>query len=480
MTHAEVLLAGRYRLETRIAVGGMGEVWRAADAVLGRPVAVKLMRAEYAGHPEAMARFRAEAQRAAALSHPNIAHVYDFGEAAPGGAAYLVMELVDGPSLAGLLATGPLDPVLVMDVLAQAAAGLQAAHTAGLVHRDVKPGNLLMNPAGVLKITDFGIAYAAGAAPVTQTGMIVGTPAYLAPERVAGRPASPASDLYSLGVAGYECLTGAPPYTGTAAEVAAAHLHRSVPPLPPTVPPAVAAFIAELTAPDPAARPPSAGAAAARAAQLRDALRGGATTVQQAGGAGGWDGEWGPPAALASPPAGGPGGTQMLTHPPAEGSVWGGPAEGSPAGGGPRSRRNLLLAVAGAAVLVGLAAWLLSGAGGGASAPRSPGSPRPTASSPTAQTPRTVDVNGASLAGQQASAVVRQLRQLGLNPHVVWAIEGGQQPGTVISVQPDGHLATGSTITVFAAQRSPSHGHPGHGHGHGGDGGGNGNGNGND
>jgi hypothetical protein len=469
------MLAGRYRLESRIALGGMGEVWRAADAVLGRPVAVKLLRAEYAGHPEAMTRFRAEAQRAAALSHPNIAHVYDFGEATPGGAAYLVMELVNGPSLAVLLAAGPLGPALVMDVLAQAAAGLQAAHAAGLVHRDIKPGNLLLSRDGLVKITDFGIAYAAGAAPVTQTGMIVGTPAYLAPERVAGRSAGPPSDLYSLGVAGYECLTGAPPFTGVPAEVAAAHLHRSLPPLPPSVPPGVAAFIAELTAADPAARPASAGAAAARAAQLRDALRGGGMAEMPAAGGAGWR----PAATRVDEPAGleapaaGPGGTQLLSRPVA-------------AEGGRRPGRNLLLALAGAAVLAGLAGWLLAGTGGGTLAPGQghTGSPRPTASTPSSRPPRTVSVSGASLAGQPASAVIRQLRRLGLNPRLVWTADGGQQPGTVISVRPDGQLPPGSTVTVYAARRPPApqngngHGH-GHGHGHGADGNGGGNGNGN-
>ena len=173
-----------------MARGGVGEVWRATDLVLGRPVAVKLLRTEYAQHPEVLTRFRAEARHAGSVSHPGIAQVYDYGEDGAAASPYLVMELVDGPSLARVLAAGPLAPAHAMDVLAQAAAGLQAAHAAGLVHRDIKPGNLRVGPSGQVKITDFGIAHAAWSAPITQTGALVGTPAYLAPERVVGGPAT--------------------------------------------------------------------------------------------------------------------------------------------------------------------------------------------------------------------------------------------------------------------------------------------------
>ncbi len=198
----------------------MGEVWRAGDQVLDRLVAVKLLQQGYAGHPQTLARFRAEARHAGSLTHPGIAQVYDYGEAGPAGVPYLVLELVDGPSLAGVLDGGPLDPGATMDVVAQVAAALAAAHATGLVHRDVKPANLLVGRDGLVKITDFGIAHAAGSAPLTQAGMLVGTPAYLAPERTAGEPATAASDLYSLGIVAYECLTGAPPFRGTPIEVA--------------------------------------------------------------------------------------------------------------------------------------------------------------------------------------------------------------------------------------------------------------------
>ena len=275
MPQPSEILSDRYQLAGRIAIGGMGEVWRAADTVLGRPVAVKLLRPEYASHAETLARFRAEARHAGALSHPGIARVYDYGEAGPDHGPYLVMELVDGSALTGLLEAGPLGPALTMDIVAQSAAGLDAAHAAGLVHRDIKPGNLLIAADGQVKITDFGIAHAAGSAPVTRTGMLIGTPGYLAPERVSGAAATPASDVYSLGVVAFECLAGRPPFTGTGIEVAVAHRDQPLPPLPPELAGEVTALVAAMTAKDPAARPPSAGAAARWASQLRDALAAG-------------------------------------------------------------------------------------------------------------------------------------------------------------------------------------------------------------
>ncbi len=281
LPHIADVIGNRYRLEGRIAAGGMGEVWRAVDLVLDRPVAVKVLPVGYADYPETLARFRAEARHAAALSHPHIAQVYDYGDARADRPAFLVMELVSGPPLSAVLARGPLDPVCVLDVIAQAAAGLHAAHAAGLVHRDIKPGNLLLSANGMVKITDFGIAHATGSAPLTRTGTLIGTPAYLAPERVAGGGAVPASDLYSLGIVAYECLTGTPPFTGTVIEVALAHRHAPLPPLPPTVPPQLAALVTELTARDPAKRPATAGEVAARAASLRAVVKEAAPTLPE-------------------------------------------------------------------------------------------------------------------------------------------------------------------------------------------------------
>jgi serine/threonine protein kinase len=273
MTLAGAVLDGRYELDEQVGTGGYGEVWRAVDSVLSRFVAVKLLYPGAAGQPGALARFHAEARHAGALSHQNIARVYDYGEPADGSPPYLVMELVDGPSLSDVLATGPLDTARAMDIVAQTAAGLQAAHAAGLVHRDVKPANLLLDPGGTVKITDFGIANTVGSAPVTITGQVIGTPGYLAPERVAGEQATPASDLYALGIVAYECLAGTPPFAGTPLEIAIAHGLRPLPPLPPPVPSDVAALVMLLTAKDPAWRPASAADVARSAGKLRDGLR---------------------------------------------------------------------------------------------------------------------------------------------------------------------------------------------------------------
>ena len=271
MTLTATHLAGRYVLEEQLGAGGFCEVWRATDTVLGRPVAVKLLHPGYAQQPEALARFQAEALHAGALSHKNIARVYDYGEPA-GGPPYLVMELVDGPSLADVLAGGALDAARTMDIVAQVAAGLQAAHGAGLIHRDIKPANILFAPDGTIRITDFGIAHAVGSVPITATGMVMGTPGYIAPERVTGDQTGAASDLYALGIVAYECLAGSQPFSGAPLDVAIAHRDRPLPPLPPSVPAEVAALVMMLTAKDPAWRPASAGEVADRAARLRDGL----------------------------------------------------------------------------------------------------------------------------------------------------------------------------------------------------------------
>ena len=180
------------------------------------------------------------------------------------------MELIDGPSLADVLTCGPLDAARAMDIVGQVAAGLQAAHSAGLIHRDIKPANILFTSDGIARITDFGIAHAVGSAPLTETGMVIGTPGYLAPERIAGAAGNAASDLYALGIVAYECLAGVRPFSGQPIQVAMAHLERPLPPLPPSVPAEVIAFVMKLTAKDPAARPGSADEVSCQARRLQD------------------------------------------------------------------------------------------------------------------------------------------------------------------------------------------------------------------
>jgi eukaryotic-like serine/threonine-protein kinase len=271
-------LAGRYRLGEPVASGGAGQVWRAVDLVLERPVAVKLLWPEAAGDPEARARFRAEARNTSRLSHPAVAQVYDYGEHGSPSVPFLVMELVDGPSLAEMLASGPLGPGQVVDVIAQVAAGLHAAHSAGLVHCDIKPANLLITADGRVKITDFGIARAVQAAQaghLTQTGMVMGTAQYVSPEQASGLRVTHASDVYSLGVVAYECLAGAPPFAAEALiALALAHVRDVPPPLPPSVPPLVCDMVMRMLAKRPEDRPASARAVAERAAILRDMLPG--------------------------------------------------------------------------------------------------------------------------------------------------------------------------------------------------------------
>src|SRR6266536_3561194 len=291
---SEVSLAGRYRLVRRLASGGMGQVWRATDELLRRPVAVKLLRSEYAEDPAFLDRFRAEARRTAALSHPGIASVFDYGETegtgAKGTTAYLVMELVEGEPLSVLLAReGRLTPAHALDVIAQAALALESAHRAGVVHRDVKPSNLLLRTDGVVKVTDFGIARAADEAPRTDAGMVVGTAAYLSPEQVACCPATPASDVYALGVVAYECLAGRRPFTGEhPVALALAHQRHAPPPLPSDVPEPVRAMVEQAMAKDARTRPAAVAladhAVTARTALLEERRR------DTQGGGNGWPG----------------------------------------------------------------------------------------------------------------------------------------------------------------------------------------------
>jgi eukaryotic-like serine/threonine-protein kinase len=269
-------LGERYELASLIAAGGMGQVWRGVDALLGRPVAVKVLRSEYTGDPTFRARFRAEAQHAAALSHPHIAAVYDYGEteAADGSGetlAYLVMELVEGEPLSAVLRRETrLDAPATLDVLQQTASALAEAHRVGLVHRDVKPGNILVRGDGSVKITDFGIAWSAGSVPLTRTGQVIGTPQYLSPEVAEGHHAMPASDVYALGLVGYECLTGHPAFDGdNAVTIALKQVREDPAPLPEDLPGEVRTLIRRALCKNPAARIPDGAAFVAAVEDVR-------------------------------------------------------------------------------------------------------------------------------------------------------------------------------------------------------------------
>jgi serine/threonine-protein kinase len=265
-----LVLSHRYTLTDQIAAGGMGEVWAAVDMVLDRPVAVKLLNPALSQESGFVERFRAEATCSAALDHPNITKVYDYGvdERSP----YLVMELVAGQPLSKIISErGPLSAEETVPILIQAARALDAAHRGGVVHRDVKPANILITADGTVKLTDFGIARLVDSVHLTLVGQILGTSLYLSPEQAMGKGANVSSDIYALGVVGHEMLAGHPPFDGgTIVATALAHIRQPPPQLPESVPPGIRNVISAALAKDPAARPES-GVAMARALALADA-----------------------------------------------------------------------------------------------------------------------------------------------------------------------------------------------------------------
>ncbi|MDG4806998.1 protein kinase [Micromonospora sp. WMMD1120] len=267
-----VQLGNRYRLDERIASGGMGDVWRGTDQVLGRTVAVKSLLPALLDDPDFGERFRGEARTMATINHPGVVDVYDFGNDQQ--IAFLVMEYIEGDALSSTLSrVGRLTPARTMALVAQAADALHAAHAKGIVHRDVKPGNLLVRPNGTLVLTDFGIARSDLVGQLTAAGSVLGTASYISPEQATGGVATPASDVYALGVVAYQCLAGRRPFEGdNPLDIAMRHVRETPRPLPADIPPQVRALVERALAKDPAARWPSAAALAGAARQLKAAL----------------------------------------------------------------------------------------------------------------------------------------------------------------------------------------------------------------
>ncbi|WP_447644235.1 serine/threonine-protein kinase [Nocardioides zeae] len=442
-------------------------MWRATDTVLGRVVAVKILKAEYADDPTFRGRFETEARNAAALFHPNVAGIFDFGQSATSDGSgstrpYLVMELVDGQPLSALLRPEqPMDPAIVVDIIAQAADGIGAAHRAGIVHRDVKPANLLVTPDRTVKITDFGIARAADGLALTQTGMVMGTPQYISPEQAQGMTAGPAADVYSLGVVAFECLAGRRPFVAeTAVATALAHLRDPVPDLPGNVPPGLASVVRRALSKKPeerfadgaelarALRDPSSVAAPVAAArepeptQATQVLGGAAVPAAAA-------------AAAAVPPTGA---AAVVTEEATE------PAE-------ERRGKPVLPWVAGllALLLVAALVWIfVATSGDGDEDPAAPPSetssaPPPssttsetTSSEPTSETtstgPETFDLDVESYRGRNVDEVRDELQaQFGLQVSRQQVDnDGSEVPNTVSDISPSSDLVAGDAVTVYA------------------------------
>ncbi len=442
----------RYELVSRIAIGGMGEVWQAADTVIGRTVAIKILKDEYLGDPGFRERFRAEARHAAMVNHDGIANVFDYGE--EDGKAYLVMEMVPGEALSTILERERvLPPEKVLSIISQTALALHQAHQAGLVHRDVKPGNLLITPEGEVKITDFGIARLADQVPLTATGQVMGTVQYLAPEQASGKPASPSTDVYSLGIVAYEALAGRRPFRGESqVSIAMAHIKEAPPELPSTIPQEVRTLVMSCLAKKPEGRPRTAedlakAAKAIQAGNIDEALAllpsaASASGQDSLGGGGSTSGESGS----------GPTNTQPI-----------------PLIKKPLSKKMWVLAGSGAAALVAIVVIALLVVGRGVGQPDEqivepevpvvvePEVPDPEVPDPEPVTPApepdtdTVVVPEVDLLGKTQSQVEEILSAAGLRLDAIVGNIASEPDlvGTAYRVNPRGVVASGTLVAVY-------------------------------
>jgi serine/threonine-protein kinase len=445
-----ITFGGRYQLGNRIAIGGMGEVWQATDLVIGRTVAIKILKEEYLGDPGFLERFRAEARHAALVNHEGIANVYDYGEEE--GSAFLVMELVPGEALSSVLERDrSLSVDRVLDIVAQTAAALQAAHSAGLVHRDIKPGNLLITPDGRVKITDFGIARIADQVPLTATGQVMGTVQYLSPEQASGHPASPSTDIYSLGIVAYEALAGKRPFTGESqVAIAMAQINEQPPPLPSSIPEAVRNLVLSCIAKSPKERPATAQHLARAAALLRRGDVPGAAaavpgilsstvlaTVNAA------------PTELAAA-------TTVLTPAPAPSA----PPKRSP-WLWPLVAIISVLAVALVGVIIAI---VIAPGGEGTPTSTTTTSSAPTSTAPTTPAVETVDLDPAAIRGLDSAGAQAALEALGLTMSGITgtAAASADEEGLAYEVNPYGNVKKGTVVTVkfYGAYVPPPEGLP--------------------
>ena len=454
------VLGGRYELTGRIAVGGMGEVWKGRDSVIDREVAAKILKEEYLSDQGFLDRFRAEARSMGAVSHPGIAAVYDYGEET--GSPYLVMEYVPGEPLSSLIDRNVVLPEAdVLELTAQSAEALGAAHRSGVVHRDVKPGNILVTPDFRVKLTDFGIARVTDQAPLTKTGQVMGTAQYLAPEQATGKGSTPKSDLYSLGIIMYEALAGRRPFTGDSqVAIAIAQVNTAPPELPTTVSEPIRRLVDSLLSKKQEMRPESgeALATAARALRAGDVAAAEAAVPQMIAGAAAAATAHEAITRAFNQPAGD--GTRVMDQPAASAAPATAPATATlpqqqdPDGdldeadeGKMSTGAKVAIGVLVALVIAGLA-WVLWIFFGGSGDP----DPQPTGT-PTAEVTEedsTITIDPTAYIGQSEASATRNLEQLGLEVDAV-QVESDRAAGTVADVRSGNNgydFQEGDTVTI--------------------------------